>query len=146
MEQGVQWYWAFPFNEVSLFIPSFRQTFSKLSTWITKGYHCTIDLLFDWFGISCMTTDNFCFYLQNRLIQTSQTGGQQYNDTSPLVFPAFSIEWLRGCFLWPPFDPQCKYPGQGVLTERERYLLLTSLHSLVKVKCFLHWNHIFFIF
>jgi hypothetical protein len=25
----------------------------------------------------------FCFYLQNRLIQTSQTGGQWYNDTSP---------------------------------------------------------------
>jgi hypothetical protein len=39
-------------------------------------YHCTIDLLFDWFGISCMKTDNICFYLQNRLIQTSQTGGQ----------------------------------------------------------------------
>jgi len=35
-----------------------------------------------------MTTDNFCFYLQNRLIQTSQTGGQRYVDTSPLVFPA----------------------------------------------------------
>jgi len=34
-----------------------------------------------------MTIDNFCFYLQNRLIQTSQTGGQQYSDTSPLVFP-----------------------------------------------------------
>ena len=50
-------------------------------------YHCTIDLLLDWFGISCMTTDNFCFYLQNRLIQTSQTGGQWYSDTSPLVFP-----------------------------------------------------------
>jgi hypothetical protein len=30
-----------------------------------------------------MTTDNFCFYLQNRLIQTSQTGGQWYSDTSP---------------------------------------------------------------
>jgi hypothetical protein len=27
--------------------------------------------------------------LQNRLIQTSQTGGQQYSDTSP-----FSIPWL----------------------------------------------------
>jgi hypothetical protein len=30
---------------------------------------------------SCLTglksTDNFCFYLQNRLIQTSQTGGQR---------------------------------------------------------------------
>jgi hypothetical protein len=33
-----------------------------------------------------MTTNNFCFYLQNRLIQTSQTGGQWYSDTSPLVF------------------------------------------------------------
>jgi hypothetical protein len=51
-------------------------------------YHCTVDLLFDWFGISCMTTDNFRFYLQNRLIQTCQTGGQQYSDTSP-----FSIPW-----------------------------------------------------
>jgi hypothetical protein len=27
----------------------------------TKGgkHHCTIDLLFDWFGISCMTADIF---------------------------------------------------------------------------------------
>ncbi len=49
-------------------------------------YHCTIDLLFDWLGISCMTTDNFWFYLQNRLIQTSQTVGQWYRDP-PLVFP-----------------------------------------------------------
>jgi hypothetical protein len=47
----------------------------------------TIDLLFDWFGISCMMTDNFCFYLQNRLIQTNQTGGQQYSDTSPFSIP-----------------------------------------------------------
>jgi len=44
-------------------------------------YHCTVDLLFDWFGISCTTIDNFYFYLQNRLIQTSQTGGQWYSDT-----------------------------------------------------------------
>ncbi len=29
-----------------------------------------------------MTTDNFCFYLQNRLIQSNQTGGQWYSDTS----------------------------------------------------------------
>jgi hypothetical protein len=33
-----------------------------------------------------MTTDHFCFYLQNRVIQT----GQQYSDTSP-----FSIPWHR---------------------------------------------------
>jgi hypothetical protein len=50
-------------------------------------YHCAVDLLF---GISCMITDHFCFYLQNRLIQTSQTGGQLYNDTSP-----FSVPCLR---------------------------------------------------
>ncbi len=50
-------------------------------------YHYTVDLLFDWFGISCMTTDNFCFYFQNRLIQTSRTGGQQYSDTSPFSIP-----------------------------------------------------------
>ncbi len=39
-----------------------------------------------------MTTDKFCFYLQNRLIHTSQTGGQQYTYTSPL-----SIHWLNYC-------------------------------------------------
>jgi hypothetical protein len=33
-----------------------------------------------------MTTDKFCFYLQNRLIQTSQTG-QWYSDTSPFSIP-----------------------------------------------------------
>ncbi len=37
-----------------------------------------------------MTTDNFCFYLQNRLVQTSQTGGQLYSDTS-----FFSIPWMK---------------------------------------------------
>jgi hypothetical protein len=37
-----------------------------------------------------MTTDNFCFYLQNRLIQTSQTGGQRYSDTSPFSIPCKS--------------------------------------------------------
>jgi hypothetical protein len=53
-------------------------------------YQCTVDLLFDRFRISCMTTDNFHFYLQTRLIQTSQTGGQWYSDTSP-----FSIPWTN---------------------------------------------------
>ncbi len=50
-------------------------------------YHTTVDLLFDRFGISCMTIDNFCFYLQNSLIQTSQTGGQWYSATSPFSIP-----------------------------------------------------------
>jgi hypothetical protein len=44
-----------------------------------------------------MTTDNFCFYSQNRLIQTSQTGGQGYTDTSPLVFPEKGVtSYLNG--------------------------------------------------
>jgi hypothetical protein len=45
----------------------------------TKGGSITLPLT------SCLTglesTDNFCFYLPNRLIQTSQTGGQRYSDT-----------------------------------------------------------------
>jgi hypothetical protein len=36
-----------------------------------------------------MTNNNFCFSLQNRLVQTSQTGGQPYNDTSPFSNPCF---------------------------------------------------------
>jgi hypothetical protein len=66
-----------------------KYKFSKLLIGNTKGgkYDCTIDLLFDWFGISCMTTDNFGFYLQNRLIQTSQAGGQWYSDTAPFSIP-----------------------------------------------------------
>ncbi len=43
-----------------------------------------------------MTTDNFCFYLQNRQIQTSQTGGQWYSDTSP-----FSIPWSNTLAYFP---------------------------------------------
>jgi hypothetical protein len=34
-----------------------------------------------------MTIGNFSFYLQNRLIQTSQTRGQLYSDTSPVSIP-----------------------------------------------------------
>ncbi len=56
----------------------------------TKGGSITVPLTScwtDWFRISCMTTDIFCFYLQNRLIQTSQTGGQWYSDTFPFSIP-----------------------------------------------------------
>jgi len=55
------------------------------------------DLLFDWFGISCMTTDNFCFYLQNRLIRTGQTGGQLYIDTSPFSVPCYYYHYEMFC-------------------------------------------------
>jgi hypothetical protein len=57
----------------------------------TKGGSITVPLTSCLSGLesaSCMTTDIFCFYLQNRLSQSSQTGGQRYSDTSP-----FSIPW-----------------------------------------------------
>jgi hypothetical protein len=38
-----------------------------------------------------MTTDIFCFYLQNRLIQTSQTGGDGTVILPPLVFLGLAI-------------------------------------------------------
>ncbi len=34
-----------------------------------------------------MTTDNFCIYLENRGIQTGQTGGQWHSDTSLFSIP-----------------------------------------------------------
>jgi hypothetical protein len=55
--------------------------FAEVTAGNTKGGSNTVPLT------SCLTTDNFCFYLQNRLIQTSQTGGQLYSDTSPLSIP-----------------------------------------------------------
>jgi hypothetical protein len=41
-----------------------------------------------------MTSDKFCFYLQNILIQTSETGGQWYSDTSPLSIPCFDYHFI----------------------------------------------------
>ncbi len=57
-----------------------------------------------------MTTNNFCFYLQNRLIQASQTGGQWHNDTSP-----FSIPWTN----------TLAYIVPQSVTERKRFITLT---------------------
>ncbi len=38
-----------------------------------------------------MTTDIFRFYLQTRLIQTSQTGDQRYSETSPFSISGSSL-------------------------------------------------------
>ncbi len=111
-------------------------------------YQCTFVLLFDWLGISCMTTDNFCFYLQNRLIQTNQTGGPQYSDTYP-----FSILWYKSRVKVTESDKHSSlllygsnfgcnniygrkkeklplmfisYPSQGTLTKGEGSVRLTS--------------------
>ncbi len=72
--------------------------FSSILSSREYQYHCTIDLLFDWFRISCMTTDNFCFNLEKRLIQTSQTGGQWYSDTSPFSIPCVILRFALYTF------------------------------------------------
>ncbi len=75
-----------------------------------------------------MTTDNFCFYLINRLFQNSQIGGQQYSDTS-----SFSIPWL----IYPAsFFQATREQGwkRGNLTEgfsTVDLLVLTGLDQLI---------------
>jgi hypothetical protein len=49
-------------------------------------YHCTIDLLFDWFGLVRLANENKNCQLSYCYFQISQTGGQWYSDTSPFVF------------------------------------------------------------
>ncbi len=68
-----------------------------------EGSICIVDLLFDWFGIRGTKADNFCFYLQSRLIQTSQIGGQQYSDIPPFSIPwAGNIKGGLSLYRWPP--------------------------------------------
>ncbi len=53
-------------------------------------YHCTIDLLFDWFGISCMTMTIFVFICKT---DKSKPAKQEVNGTvilPPLVFPGLT--------------------------------------------------------
>jgi hypothetical protein len=66
-------------------------TGQNLGQGILKGkYHCTIDLLFDWVGMSCMTIDNFCFIYRR---DYSKRVRQEVNGTMilpSLVFPALA--------------------------------------------------------
>ncbi len=63
-----------------------------------------------------MTADNFCLYLQNRLLKTSQTGGQWYSDTSPFSIPWFvHVLWsekidIVPCFLLLCWVSLCRMP------------------------------------
>ncbi len=50
-------------------------------------YHCTIDLLFDWFRLVCFANKNKNCQLSNTWFQTSPTGGKWYSDTSPFSIP-----------------------------------------------------------
>jgi hypothetical protein len=57
----------------------------------TKGGSITVPLTSCLTGLeSPVNTDSFCFYSQNRQIQTSQTGGQWYKDTFHFSIPRCS--------------------------------------------------------
>jgi hypothetical protein len=78
-------------------------------------------------------TDYFCFYLQNRQVQTGQTGGQLYSYTS-----LFSVPWsnIQGKPCAEPLfvlHPKSRYFMLGTLTEGDR-LSTVDLH--IKVACF----------
>ncbi len=53
-------------------------------------YHCTIDLLFDLFGLVCFANKNKNRQLSYSWFQRGQTGSQWYSNTSP-----FSIPWRK---------------------------------------------------
>ncbi len=88
-----------------------------------------------------MTTDNLCFYLQNRLIQTGQTGGQLYSDTSPFSVPwpnmnyILSRSLLTSTLITSPCDQKlvCKW----VLSDRIR-LVIEIFDFKPNLRCQIH--------
>jgi hypothetical protein len=75
------------------------RTFSTLNLGILKVGSITVTLTYCLTGLesACMSTNNFYFYLQNILFQTSKTGGQRYSDLSPLVFHDLTVvlKWRK---------------------------------------------------
>jgi hypothetical protein len=59
--------------------------------------------------------------LQNRLIKTSQTGGQQYNDTSPSVFHGEALEMH---FIWLGFGLTKKYKSRLERLAKDKHSCL----------------------
>jgi hypothetical protein len=79
-----------------------------------------------------MPTDNFCFYLQNTLLQTSQTGGQRSSDTSP-----FSIPWpvLSCSFRCDQIgNNQCYEFGHTVVLLKSDLDVQQTYHTVVLLK------------
>ncbi len=60
----------------------------------TKGGSITVPLTscFDCFGLVCFENKNKNCQLSYSWFQTSQTGGQQYNDTSPFSIPCMNMK------------------------------------------------------
>ncbi len=76
-----------------------------------------------------MTTDNFHFYLQNRLIQTGQTGGQLYSDTYP-----FSVPWKRyQTFYLIKNNKRISLFVEAAMMKKRGFIALTPGVSVIKL-------------
>jgi hypothetical protein len=91
------WKWDFWFLRNIFIISNSANSINYFKPWFVmelfreykRGkYRCTVDLLFDWFGLVCFANKIKICQLSYSWFQTSQTGGQWYTDTSP-----FSIPW-----------------------------------------------------
>ncbi len=87
-------------------------------------YHCTVDPLFDWFGLVCFANKNKNCQLSYSWFQTSQTGGQPYSDTSP-----FSIPWS----VRPSLSLSLSLSLQSILTAGHSLLCLSVWSAGCKV-------------
>ncbi len=81
-----------------------------------------------------MTTDHVCLYLPNRLIQTSQTEGQRYSDTSPFSIPCLYYNFFSPSFilsschqLWsqvtPHFGVSLTDDSRGLVNNRNVFII-----------------------
>ncbi len=64
-----------------------------LREYLKGKYHCTIDLLFDLFGLVCFANKNKNCQLLYSWFKTSQTGGQWYSYTSLCSIPCITLGW-----------------------------------------------------
>jgi hypothetical protein len=60
-------------------------------------YHCTVDLLFDWFGLVCFENKKQKLSVVIQLLPNQSRGGQQYSDTSFFSYPWFLASVLSVC-------------------------------------------------
>ncbi len=67
-----------------------RQLVDETMENLRVKYHCTIDLLFGWFGLFCFANKSKNCQLPYSWLQTSQTGGQWYSDASPFSIPRWN--------------------------------------------------------
>ena len=65
---------------------------------LNRNYHCTADLLFILFVFRCIAYGELIQFKLFGQIQTSQTGGEPYSDTSPIVNVLCS--WWYKTFFW----------------------------------------------